>query len=211
MPSSVPTAAILGRIRERVSKHGWTATAAYILGTGLLEKTGISIMRVYVSGPGAHIGGPLPDGILKSMDDLREDDYRDLRAYGGDALIQNFRQSFDRGYWCIVRRVDARIGCVCWLTKSEAYTPAGRRPATIVQNCFTLPQFRGKSLYSATLRDTLVCAARLWNDTRVFIESSVFNESSIRGIQKAGFTLYGTSVYGRGRCWFRKANGQTSG
>jgi hypothetical protein len=204
MPSSPTQPAILQRIRDRVSKQGWLATGGYLVGTALIEKTGLSIMRVYVSGPALQFTEPAPEDVLRSMEDLGESDIEDLRAYGGERLIQSFSGNFDRGYWCVTTRVGGRIGCVCWLTRSRSYRPAGDKPAVLIQSCFTLPQFRGKSLYSATLRHALACAATMWNDRSVFIESSVFNESSIRGIEKAGFEAFGTVVYAGGRLLFYK-------
>lgn len=207
MPSFPPQPAVLERIRDRVSKQGWLATTAYLFGTGLIERAGISVMRVYVArSTSARAPEAAPEDILRDMKDLGTADREDLRAYGGERLLQSFEGNFRRGSWCVISRVGSRIGSVCWLTRSRVYGPARRQPAVVIQSCFTLPQFRGKSLYSATLRRTCACAAHFWNEPSVFIESSVFNESSIRGIEKAGFQPIGIVVYAGGRSMYCKVH-----
>lgn len=197
---------VLLRIKDRVAKQGIFGSVAYYLGTGLLERSGISIMRVYCAPPGAVAEPDIGEGaVLQSMQDLTPTDVQDLIAYRSEALVHSFARNFSRGFWCVVTRIDAHIGCVCWLTRVARYPPAANGAAAVIQYCFTVPQHRGKSLYPITLHRTRNAAGSFFGaPSPIFIESSVFNQSSVRGILKAGFEPVGTTLTVRKRAFFRR-------
>lgn len=180
------------RIRDRLRQQGPWRTVRYLLGTAVLERLGISILSVFVQdarGSTAARDSRFAVSVLREWSDLSAEDVTALQAYGREPLVCAFQQNFSRGWKCVVARCGEQLCSVAWLTCPLNYRPAGRT-AIVIQACFTLPEFRGRSLYPFTLQQ----AVSLVEAGPVYIESSVFNESSIRGIKKAGFTEIGLVV-----------------
>lgn len=66
----------------------------------------------------------------------------------------------------------------------EAVAPS----ALMVDGCFTLPAFRGQSIYPAAL-GWLGAQARTWGVCQLVLQVRAGNRASLRGVAKAGFEM----------------------
>ncbi|MSP61008.1 MAG: hypothetical protein EXR72_11815 [Myxococcales bacterium] len=180
---------LLGKVRKRVAAQGLRRAASYWAFTAALERTGLEVIRVFAWGPAAGSG---TIAAVDRMAALSAADVATLGEYGGDTLLRLFTEAFVRGDRCAIGRVDGKLACVCWIVRIEGHQAAGA-PAVLVERCFTLPAFRGRSLYPDTLRGACDALRREHGAALpILIESSIWNDSSIRGIEKAGFHPVGT-------------------
>ena len=202
---------MLNRMWHRLSRHGLVGTLGYVFGAVLVERLGFSVRCVYHGAP-----EPSPVGtagydiaVLNSMRDLSHEDRAGLLEHGGHALLKLFGENFSNGNICVVTRIDGEIACACWLARTDGFSSAHPGPRTLIEQCFTVHQHRGKSLYPLTLRHTRYWANQFSGCEDLLIETSVFNKSSIRGILKAGFQRIGTAIvigegWGFPRWWTAK-------
>jgi len=130
-------------------------------------------------------------------------DRQALAAYGGERLLRDIGRHLKQGERCLVTRVDGRLAGMTWVTRSRSYAPNSGRPTVLIERCFTLPEFRGRGAYPAALRHALSPdTSRAAPGEAVFIECSITNLSSVRGITKAGFGRVGTTIGWRGHVHF---------
>ena len=145
--------------------------------------------------------------LAKHPHDVSESDIATLSNYGGELFGQQFCRAFDAGKICVLLHSnDGRLAAVCWAEKALAFPPCTPNPCMILSRCFTLPQFRGRGLYPAaiTALDHLL-PEEMRDITELGIECSMFNHSSHRGIEKAGFRIGGTAIeFGRRRLTWKK-------
>jgi len=172
---------------------------SYILVTVLLERLGIHIDRVFEATEADAAGFPakvLSVATAKDMASLTAADIEALKSYGGPRLLQRFEAAFARQETCAVGRLaDGKLAGVAWLTTARDYAPAKRAECALVERCFTLPKYRGLGVFPA-----LLAYAVSWNRKQhqergaVYVECSVSNASSARGILKAGFKPTGVFI-----------------
>jgi peptidoglycan/xylan/chitin deacetylase (PgdA/CDA1 family) len=182
---------------ERWRALGPKQALRYYVGTALLERAGVEIVRVFEWAG----GDTMPDEragdtfhVVRSAEELSARDRELLAGYGGAPLWATFEQAFRDGWRCVIVRSRGELACVCWLAETSGYEAANRRRCWVVQRCFTLPGQRGRAHYQRALRFSAATLLRAEPQTPIMIESSVWNASSVRGIEKAGFSAVGNRL-----------------
>ena len=192
------------KIFYRIKHVGFLRTCWYLLGTCFLEKIGIHIVRTYqlsndVNKTKLQIAllnwdKEFAFGNLLTLEDFTVNDRTALNDYD-PALLQEsgFPAWLIKGMDCTIARNQEKIlACLCWGIKTEhRIFPKELQACYLIQRCNTLPLFRGRGTYPATLIWTSFCIRSKYPDLPILIESSVFNHSSIRGIEKAMFRQLG--------------------
>ncbi len=191
---------MLAKHVDRWKALGTREALRYYMGTALFERAGVEIDRVFAwQADSTPTGGVIAaDGdsfaILTSMDELSAHDRELLIGYGGATILERFEKSFVDKWLCAIARAHGELACVCWFTPTSKYEPANGKRCWIVQRCFTLPAQRGRGHYQRTLTYSATRVAREQPHVPILVESSIFNVSSIRGIEKAGFRAIGSRV-----------------
>jgi hypothetical protein len=110
------------------------------------------------------------------------------------AVAQRRIDAGDRPYALLVGPQLVNLGWVRMASEIRAEPEVGRRisiplpqPEPIIYDCWTPPEHRGSGHYPTALRDT--SEALLGDHARVWIYCRVQNRASVRGIEKAEFTL----------------------
>lgn len=178
------------KINERFKVLGIWPTMMYLFFTVFLEKLGFHIEAVFVYKDGASrlAEEKFDFKVIQSLHELDDKDKMSLTEYGGAELIDDFSASFSRGELCALGFSEKRLGCICWAKKIQDHPVKIRQSAFLIWRCFTLPDLRGRGLYPLTLSH--FCSMLKNQDSfsgPILIESSVFNQSSLKGIHKAGF------------------------
>jgi peptidoglycan/xylan/chitin deacetylase (PgdA/CDA1 family) len=182
---------------ERWRALGPRAALQYYVGTALLERAGVEIVRVFVWAGGDAFPEERAGDTFDVVHDeagLSARDRELLAGYGGAPLWATFQQAFRDGWRCVIARAQGELACVCWLAETSGYEPANRKRCWVVQRCFTLPGQRGRAHYQRALRFSAVTIVRADPTTPIMIESSIWNPSSVRGIEKAGFHPVGNRL-----------------
>jgi hypothetical protein len=203
MHLAMPTSRVkLFRLKDRVRAQGLWATLTYLFVTGLAEAFGLRIHHVFSTaagdysrerGAGFHFEAP------HDLSELSAADREALSGYGRETFLRDIARQLKRGQRCVVTRIEGRLAGMAWVTRSKSYAPNLGRRAVLIEWCFTLPEFRGRGAYPAMLQYAL--SPKISGVTpgeAVFVESSITNSSSVRGIMKAGFHRIGT-IIGWGR------------
>jgi len=183
------------KINERFKILGIWPTMMYLLFTVFLEKLGFHVEAVFEykhNGSSRLIGDEFDFRVIQSLVELDDKDRTSLIEYGGKDLIDDFSDSFARDELCALGFSEQQLGCVCWAKKIQNHPVNVQQSAFLIWRCFTLPDFRGRGLYPLTLSH--FCSMLKNQDSfsgPVLIESSVFNQSSLKGIRKAGFRYKG--------------------
>jgi peptidoglycan/xylan/chitin deacetylase (PgdA/CDA1 family) len=197
---------MLERHIRRIKAQGIPSAILYYTNTGIAERSGVHVLRVFRHAecvPPASVGADF--ALLSCPTDLIPADKRALTDYGGAPLLVDFDEAWARGERAIFARVDGELACVCWLTRETDFLPSAGAPCTLVQRCFTLPAFRGRGIYPETLKFATGLLAEEEPRLPALIESEVFNSGSIHGIEKAGFVAYGIRVRMGKKDWFVQA------
>ncbi len=183
----------IDRLRVDIRSRGLLAGIAATLGSIVLWRLHIYLLAVYrrPAGEEVDLGWGQEGERVSAMDDLEPDDRMALRNYGGDPLLAVFERRFAQGDWLAISRQEGALACCCWVHETSRFPPAGKRRVAVLQDCFTLPSFRGGSLYPRTLAFAARRLARDRPDLPIYVESSIYNRSSMRGIEKAGFVRVG--------------------
>ena len=185
------------KLKAMFHRMGFWNTVGYVVFTVVLERVGVHvnyIFRMRVSGDPVSFPGFDIEHVCRA-EEMGDQDWIALREYGLSKLVEEFKRAFASGKTCMVlRRVDGRLACVCWMQKMATFAP-GDEPCILVSRCFTLPEFRGKGLYPAALQSAgSGMTGEPSGPEHVMIECSKFNYASRRGIMKAGFQLCGVSI-----------------
>src|SRR6266545_2916460 len=104
---------------ERWRALGPRAALRYYLGTALLERAGVEIVRVFdwdlgdAAPPAPREGESFE--VITGAEQLTARDRELLDAYGGASLWATFEQAFAARWRCVVARVEGELACVCWL------------------------------------------------------------------------------------------------
>lgn len=190
----------LAKLRERMAAQGLARTASYLVFTVIGERAGLEVNAAFqfrldeeASEPDAH-----SFEVVRDLTGFSDEDLCTLRGYGGEPLIARFALGFDEGELCVLGRVNGELANVCWVVPQEYYGAAIAEPSVTVERCFTLPAYRGRGLFPDALKYIRAHISRTVK-TRVFIEASVWNAASVRGISKSGCARVGTKVSWHGR------------
>ncbi len=106
---------------------------------------------------------------------------------------------FNRGEVCGVARLNSEVVSYCWVAFQQAEVGEINRTIKLRNNelyfydAFTLPDYRGRGLFPALLT-AILGFARSQGCSRALIFSLRENRPSVRGIEKAGFSLF-QSIY----------------
>ena len=182
---------IYKKIIKRYKTSGFKRTMGYLFFTVFLEKVGLHVDAVFIykkDGPSIQAGEEFGFKVIQSLHELGDKERASLIGYGGTELIDDFSDSFSRGELCALGYSEQQLGCVCWAIKTLDHPVKIQQPAFLIWRCFTLPDLRGRGLYPLTL--SYFCSMLKNQDSfsgPILIESSVFNQSSLKGIYKAGF------------------------
>jgi GNAT superfamily N-acetyltransferase len=128
-------------------------------------------------------GGPNDIVLLEQM----------LSYMDGDAVRRQIREYFDNEGELFLAFSEGKLVHSAWLhdcagtAKTHPHIKIGQDDA-FIGRCDTHPEFRGKNIYPAVLQ-YIVRYAAANNKRRCFITTSPELLSSIRGIEKAGFSF----------------------
>lgn len=106
---------------------------------------------------------------------------------------------FNRGEICGVARLNSEVVSYCWVAFQQAEVGEINRTIKLRNNelylydAFTLPDYRGRGLFPALLT-AILGFAKSQGYSRALIFSLRENRPSVRGIEKAGFSLF-QSIY----------------
>ncbi|HYC54748.1 MAG TPA: GNAT family N-acetyltransferase [Candidatus Binatia bacterium] len=136
---------------------------------------------------------PFPEGLTEVRQATRAERYALIHARE-DFGAASYWGTIDPDCDCYVGLDGYRIVAVHWLsTTREPNELVQLEPGDfIIGPCVTVPTHRGRGLYPAMIR--AVCEERrLRGEKRAYMVVSTDNQSSIRGIEKAGFDNAGRS------------------
>ena len=194
------------RLWYRIRTQGSWTTANYLLFTVFLERAGVYLYYVFSALPheALHPVTDLTLSVEDSPEGITSEDREVLARYGGDRLVRDVDNALRRGERCVIPRAEGTLAGMAWITRVDGYAPAGCGPATMIERCFTLPEYRGRGIFPASLRQALQHLSRSGAGTApVYIECSTMNVSSATGISKAGFARIGLLlVVGRYKRYF---------
>lgn len=127
---------------------------------------------------------------LYSLEHLSETDQETLREYGGDRMaVENFATQFAQGATPWVGRIEGQLVGVCWVfpasTSLDYFFPLLEGDA-VISNCFTIPRYRRKGIFSGILYHIVKTGSKE-GLRHVFINCKIWNTASMRGILKVGF------------------------
>jgi len=193
------------RLRTRIRVNGFWRTIGYVLFTVFLERFHVSIDYVFEGLPDqtAKLSGECSPAAVTSMAELSTSTVEALRRYGGERFLGGFERAFSRGEVCIVAYLpDHSFAGAVWLKGADRrYLPAKGRDYMRFESGFTLPECRGRGALSSVLA---FGRSWLYSSTAtaplLFLECSVFNTSSKRGILRAGFQERGVLLL-MGKKW----------
>ncbi len=196
----VQEAGPMSKVLDRVQAQGLLPALSYYGGTVVLERLGFHANDVYRNlRPTPYERPGLTFSCAYAFDEFSPSDCDQLDSYGGPALRREFERAFDAGEWCVVARENGRLGSVCWIGESRDFVAFPGVTTSLIQRCFTLPEQRGRGLYALALAFATRTLLDEDAERPVLVESSSFNRSSIRGIEKAGFERIGQHLEWRGR------------
>lgn len=188
--NDIPTSAVQ-RFAVRVRRSGLRRTLTYLLFVVIGEKFGLKIQRQFefdrdATGPAVELPEQFTFRVLKTVDDLTDEDREFLQSYGEWSA---FLDRLSHGRRCLViHSTEGQLACACWFGSldepNEESSSAG-----IIDHCFTRYEFRGLGLYPSAIRHIAISSDVNigMQSRRLVIECSRFNHSSYQGIIKAGF------------------------
>jgi GNAT superfamily N-acetyltransferase len=194
----------LDRMRRLVRARGVVPGLALAVGPALLWRLRVHLLAVYRH-PGGNSGVPDDPSVelVTGWEGFTEADRAVFREYGGDALVARLRLRLSRGDGAAVLRSDGALACCCWVHEVSSYPPGARERALLLQSAFTVPGFRGRGLFPRTLSFAVRCLERDRPGVPIYIEASIDNLPSRRGIEKAGFARVALRVTSPlGQRWF---------
>jgi len=181
---------MFGKLIQRIRMTGLWPTIKYLIFTVLFERLDIHVSVIFEQTLN-HIESHKKDGyhcdVIQSLDDLTTPVRDALVEYGGHEMIADFAKSFSQGQQVALGFSDGRFGCVCWFQR-QRHGLFDDQPVHLIWRSFTLPEMRGRKLFPLTMK--CACSYIRRNpdgDFPIVAESSLFNTSSIRGIESAGF------------------------
>lgn len=182
--------------RDRISQWGLLRTLGYYVFGVAADKVGVKIWDAFEYPKNANSilrSTAATFSIVEAMSDWTARDLELLRAHEGLSLLPLYQGFFAAGDRCAVARLEgSELACVCWMHARNDYPFSGGIPSFLIQYCFTLPAHRGQGLYAPTLAHACKYLRHNQGQTsRVFVDCSVFNFASKRGILKAGFEPVG--------------------
>ena len=115
--------------------------------------------------------------------------------HGGPRMKKEFEHLFQAGSVLWLGELDGRFAGVCWhsrpVNRQDYFVPLTASD-TVIYACFVLPEFRGRGIYPRMLQ-SLITSLLAEGLESVYIDCKIWNQPSIRGIEKAGFEYIGTS------------------
>ena len=190
------------KIIRRIRYQGVRKTLFYLFGL-CLGKCAIRINRIYRLPDQISLNRleeeiqnkytSLAFSICSQMEDFSEEDIQSLCAYEENLTDPSgFPKLFQRKMSCAIARINGKLGGYCWFAKSPYPLPKQVPPECLkIQMCNTFPEFRGQGVYPGILNYACWLIRQLNPDYPIVIKVSVFNDSSIRGIEKAHFRQLG--------------------
>ena len=192
--------------RDRISQWGLLRTLGYYLFAVAPDKLGIKFLSAYELTGQSVRTSQLSNAtftLLDSAEDWSARDREILHGFLPEKDLQLFKGFSARGDRCAVARCgDTELACMCWIEETTKYCFAPGSRGFMIHNCYTLPEHRGKGLYPATLSFACNDLRSQVEAARIFIECSVVNYASQRGILKAGFAPLGWTINVRNRNWY---------
>ncbi|MGL6225910.1 MAG: hypothetical protein ACRC10_04695 [Thermoguttaceae bacterium] len=196
---------VFQKIKHRISKTGFFPTLFYLFGTCFCEKIGIKIIRIYILPESvgkerltAAVATAAQQGLtfarVNGMEFFSPMDTMAWEAYEpGLVAPYGFPKLFQKGMLCFICRCEEKLAGIVWC--AIAPNPFNKKNSdekiALLQRGNTLPQFRGKGILPTSLNFSCLGIANDREDLPIMVEVSVFNHSSIRGIEKAFFNQLG--------------------
>lgn len=191
------------RQKQRISTLGLLRTIGYYI-AAVAERVGIGLLLSFEYGgnPSAASSPNVTFVIIKSMSDWTDADLQALRSEYSSTQIEFFHVLFARGDKCVVAKwAHTEVACVGWIEKSSSYIFSKGRPGFRIHACYTFPSYRGRGLYPQTLAFACKYLQSNSKSSPIFIDTSLLNHASIKGIGRAGFVPIGKFVTVRNWKW----------
>jgi hypothetical protein len=193
------------RLLERIRRLGLWSTLVYLGFTVLPERLGVEFTALYRLN--VYSAGDTPDDIKVYTEEhqLPARTRQELVSTGGEPIREQIRYAFGRGYILAVGHHDDRASSVSWLSRTRRGAASMKAGDWSIHSCLTFPDARGRRLYSRSIA-ALCSAAYLQSSSQdpvhVYVESSIANKASIRGIERCGFRKVGYLLRVRDRVFF---------
>ena len=190
------------KIAHRVKHQGIWETFRYLFGL-CCKKCGIRINRIYqlpeqlcqnqIEHDIQNKYGFLTFSRCNGMEDFSNEDVQTLREFDENWVNPNgFPKFFQNGMRCAIARIDGKFGGICWYAQTTCPLLKNlRSECLIIREGSTLPKFRGRGILPGILNYLCFSIRQENADSTILIDVSVFNDSSIRGIEKAHFRQLG--------------------
>jgi ribosomal protein S18 acetylase RimI-like enzyme len=174
---------------------------------------------LWASEASAPRGVPAQPRVAATFGEAHPEDAGPLAAAMGLPDPQALERRFDGGRRCFVAWDGTQIASYGWV--SQGRESVGEMERTFhmqsgeayIWDCVTLPQYRGRGLYSALL-GSMLAELRGAGVGRVWIGASLDNQPSIKGFARAGFQPVIEMTYLRLlglRCdWVRRCPGAST-
>ena len=201
----------LRKIIQRFRSAGFLPTIKYLFFTVLLERLGIhfDVIFVYESSPfGQSQPGNYHCKVIGSLDGLAPSVREALVDYGGNEMIEDVAKSFAEKQLCVLGFIDGRFGGLGWF-EPQGHDLFVDQEVYLMWRAFVLPDMRGQKLLPLTMIEACSFIRRdLRSNRPIVVECSLFNKSSRRGIENAGFELIAKEVeIGRWKTFYQVRDG----
>lgn len=208
MPTGSP-ARRLSRARAVLRDEGWKGLLCKTVGALLRPVWETRTYRVYSNAlPSSASIPPQPAGLrlgfLRSVEDWRREEAAGVRF---DEVVPpiDAADAFRRGAFALALLEGERVAHLSWaaphpraVTGDPVFRCIGRPGTAFIGPCFTHPDQRGRGLYPWALQ-RLSAELSSSGARQVWINTRTSNAASVRGIEKAGFTVVQDLPYRR---WF---------
>lgn len=185
---------LVTKLRDRISRLGLISTVLYLLITVVLGRLGIEINFIYkvvLPGSAAHQHDVK---ILYSLNDISVRCRNTLNRLSGVDLVHqaDMEKRFQSGQVLALGFVSGNPVSLSWLAligDKHKFLCAGD---WLILSCLTFPDARGFGFFPRSICALEQIATERWlagmGTQRLFMEVSITNDASIKGIEKAGLT-----------------------
>jgi RimJ/RimL family protein N-acetyltransferase len=138
----------------------------------------------------------VPPTIPAAFRRIKLEGLPELSKATGEVVENEFQKRLESGRRCYTAWTGGRMGAYGWVSLEEEWIGELRLHLRLspgeayIWDCFTLPAFRQKYLYTALL-SYIIASLRLEQLRRVWIGTNADNLASQRGIARAGFQPVG--------------------
>jgi hypothetical protein len=193
------------RLIARIRRVGLWSTLMYVGFTVIPERLGVEFTALYRTSVSATVELMEDVKVYVQEQELPSRTRQELIQAGGDPIREQIPYAFGRGYILAVGHHNGRAASVSWLSRATRGAASMKKGDWSIHSCLTFPEARGRCLYPKSI--AALCGKAFQQSSskdpvHVYIESSVTNRASIRGIERCGFRKVGYLLRFRNRVIF---------